>query len=153
MPNKLGAVSLDLSPCSHMQFLIFFQVAGSQKLNYREFLGSTYEHLLVFAWTICVNISNSFVLRRFTTSLIFVIQFSFMYFALAMGKIHPSCVLRVLKTSIWDPMYQTYVFESRIAQRIQKWVQNNQFSTPLSNDFFKKLFSEQKNHQKNWTFC
>ena len=57
-------------------------------------------------------------------------------------------VLRVLKTCLWDPRCQIYVFESRIAYGIYKWVQNNQFQTPLSNDFFKKLFLEQKNHQK-----
>ena len=56
-------------------------------------------------------------------------------------------VLRVLKTSLWNPRCQTYVFKTKIAQGIQKWFQNNQFQTLPSNDFFKKLFSEQKNHQ------
>ena len=62
------------------------------------------------------------------------------------GDIH--YVLRVLKTCLWDPRCQTYVFESRIVWEIQIWLQNNQFQTLLSNDFFKKLFSGQKNHRK-----
>ena len=62
-------------------------------------------------------------------------------------------VLRALKTSQSCSRCQTYVFESRIAQGIQKWVQNNQLLELPSNDFFKKLFSEQKNHQKSWKFC
>ena len=63
------------------------------------------------------------------------------------------CVLRVLKTSLWDPRYQTYVFESRIAQGIQVWVQNNQLPALPSNIFFQKLFGVQKNYEKNWTLC
>ena len=59
------------------------------------------------------------------------------------------CLLRVLKTSLLDPRCQTYVFESRIAQGIQIWVQNNQLLTLPSTICFKKLFSAQKNHQKN----
>jgi hypothetical protein len=39
-------------------------------------------------------------------------------------------------------------FESRIAQGIQIWVQNNQLKALLSTIFFKKRFSAQKNHQK-----
>ena len=35
---------------------------------------------------------------------------------------------------------QTYVFQSKIAQGIPKWVQNNQLSSLPSNVFFKKLF-------------
>ena len=65
--------------------------------------------------------------------------------------------LGVLKTFLWDPRCQTYVFESRIAQGIQIWVQNNKLLTPWltlpSTICFKKLFSAQKNHQKNKTFC
>ena len=34
--------------------------------------------------------------------------------------------LRVLTTSLWDPRSQICVLESRIAQGIQIWVQNNQ---------------------------
>ena len=58
-------------------------------------------------------------------------------------------VLRVLKASLWDSRCQTYVFETKIAQVIQKWVQKYQLQTLPSNDFFKKLFSAQKNYQKN----
>ena len=54
-------------------------------------------------------------------------------------------VLRVLKTSLWDSRCQTFLFESRITQGIQKWVLNNQLQALLSNIFFfKKLISEQK---------
>ena len=49
-------------------------------------------------------------------------------------------VLRALKTSRFCSRRQTYVFQSKIAQGIQKWVQNNQLSSLLSNVFFKKLF-------------
>ena len=54
------------------------------------------------------------------------------------------CVLRALKTSRSCSRRQTYVFQSKIAQGIQKWVQNNQLLSLPSNDFFKKLFSVQK---------
>ena len=50
-------------------------------------------------------------------------------------------VLRALKTSQCCFRCQTYVFESRIAQGIQKWAQNNQLLT-LSGKyyFFSRLF-------------
>ena len=62
-------------------------------------------------------------------------------------------VLRALKTSRSCSSCQTYDFESKIAQGIQKWVQNNQLPALPSNVFFKKLFSEQKKSSKNWRFC
>ena len=52
-------------------------------------------------------------------------------------------VLRVLKTFLWDPRCQTYIFKTKITQGIQKWVQKNQLPALPSNDFFKKLFLEQ----------
>ena len=61
------------------------------------------------------------------------------------------CVLRVLNTSFWDPRCQTYVFESRIAQGIQVWVQNNQLPALPSTIFFKNCFGCKKNHEKNRT--
>ena len=51
---------------------------------------------------------------------------------------HLHYILRVLKTSLWDPRCQTYVFKTKIAQGIQKWFQNNQLQTLPSSDFFKK---------------
>ena len=63
------------------------------------------------------------------------------------------CVLRALKTSRSCSRRQTYVFQSKIAQGIQKWVQNNQLSSLPSNVFFKKLFSAPKIIKRNWTFC
>ena len=56
--------------------------------------------------------------------------------------------LRVLKTTLWDSRRQTYVLKTKISKGIQKWVQNNQFQAPLSNDFFKNLFSGQKKSSK-----
>ena len=40
------------------------------------------------------------------------------------------CVMRVLKSSLWGWIY---VFQSKIAWEIQKWVQNNQLSSTLKN--------------------
>ena len=57
-------------------------------------------------------------------------------------------VLWALKTSRSCSKCQTYVFESRIAQGIQKWVQNNQLPALLSNVFFQKNIFGTKNHQK-----
>ena len=55
-------------------------------------------------------------------------------------------VLRVLKTCLWDPRCQTYVFESRITLEIQKWVQNNQFQTPSVMIFSKNCFRSKTKH-------
>ncbi len=58
------------------------------------------------------------------------------------NKVHaPS--LRVLKTSLWDPRCETYVFKSRITQEIQIWVQNNQIVATQS-CFFQKIVLVQK---------
>ena len=54
------------------------------------------------------------------------------------------CILRALKTSRSCSRRQTYVFQSKIAQGIHKWVQNNPLSSLPSNVFFKKLFSAPK---------
>ena len=62
------------------------------------------------------------------------------------------CVLRALKTSWTCSRRQTYVFQSKIAQEIQKWVQNNQLLSLPSNVFFKKLFSAPKIIKKNVCF-
>ena len=48
-----------------------------------------------------------------------------------------------LKTSLWNPRCQTYVFESKIAQGIQVWVQNNQLPA-LSSTIFKNCFGCKK---------
>ena len=47
--------------------------------------------------------------------------------------------MRAWKSFKVDSRGQTYVFKSKIALEIQKWVQNNQLSSLPSNDFFKKL--------------
>ena len=54
------------------------------------------------------------------------------------------CVLRVLKSSLWDPRGQTYVFQSKIARGIQNGVQNNQLLSLPSTIFFKNYFQHQK---------
>ena len=66
-----------------------------------------------------------------------------------MDPIH--CVLRALKTSRSSSSRQTYVFQSKIAQGIQKSVQNNQLLSLPSNVFFKKLFSAPKIIKKCFT--
>ena len=55
-----------------------------------------------------------------------------------------TCVQRVLKSSLWDSQWQTYVFQSKIAWGIQKWVQNNLLASLPITIFFKKLFSAPK---------
>ena len=54
------------------------------------------------------------------------------------------CVLRVLKTSRSCSRRQTYIFQIRMTQGIQKWVQNNQLLSLPNGHFFKLLFSVQK---------
>ena len=58
------------------------------------------------------------------------------------------CVLRTWKSFKVDLSGQTYVFKTKIAQGIQKWVQNNQLSSQPSTDFFKKLFFGKKKMSK-----
>ena len=62
------------------------------------------------------------------------------------------CVLRALKTCRSCSRRQTYVFQSKIAQGIQKWDQNNQLSLLPSNVFFKIQFSAPKIIKKNVRF-
>ena len=55
-------------------------------------------------------------------------------------------VLSVLKTSLWDPRCQTYIFKTGMTYGIQKWIQNNQFQTLPNSDFFQITFLGTNNH-------